>query len=139
VIDEVVDMSSAVSGPAGRDELSRRDALRRGLLVAGAVWTVPVVQMLSVDTAHADVASPPPPPTPRPTDDESVRPTRIPGPPDESPAPQPRPAPDQLPDTGGAPVGVVVAGASLIAGGVAVRAAARRPGGKHSQGSTPSE
>lgn len=37
--------------------LSRRDALKRGVVIAGAVWAVPVVQALSVSEASAEAPS----------------------------------------------------------------------------------
>ena len=41
--------------------MSRRDVLRRGAVVGGAlVWTVPVVQAVSMQAAHAESASAPP-------------------------------------------------------------------------------
>ncbi len=52
--------------------LSRRDALKRGLVVGGAmVWAVPTVQALGMSAAHADAPSgktvkPKPKPKPEP-------------------------------------------------------------------------
>lgn len=89
--------------------LSRREALRKGALLAGVAWTVPVVQVLSVDPAHAAVASPGSPPPQAQPGDGGVGGT----------------GEGFLPRTGGAQIGAVVAGATLVAGGVAVRAAAR--------------
>jgi LPXTG-motif cell wall-anchored protein len=39
--------------------VSRRDALKRGLLVGGALWAVPVVQVVTMTEAHAETASGP--------------------------------------------------------------------------------
>jgi hypothetical protein len=44
------------------EQVSRRQALKRGAFVGGAlVWTVPVVQAVSMTAAHAESASAPPP------------------------------------------------------------------------------
>lgn len=49
------------SDPGART-MSRRQALKRGAVVGGAlVWTVPAVQAVSMTQAHADVASAPRP------------------------------------------------------------------------------
>lgn len=37
----------------GGVDLTRRELLKRGALVAGAVWTVPTVQVLNMTAAHA--------------------------------------------------------------------------------------
>jgi len=39
--------------------ISRRDALKRGLLVGGALWVVPTVQVVTMTEAHAEAASGP--------------------------------------------------------------------------------
>jgi hypothetical protein len=41
--------------------VTRREALRRGLLVGAAVWTVPLAQSVRVTSAAADTASAPAP------------------------------------------------------------------------------
>src|SRR6185312_9642682 len=63
-----VDMADDVDGaePTG---LTRRDALKRGAIVGGAlVWSVPAVQVLAMSHNAAEAASgpvsPPPPPPP---------------------------------------------------------------------------
>ena len=46
---------------AGGSPVSRRDALKRGAVIGGTlVWTVPVVQAVSMTAAHAESASAPP-------------------------------------------------------------------------------
>lgn len=47
--------------PAGTRSMTRRQALKRGAVVGGALaWTVPAVQAISMTSAHADAASAPP-------------------------------------------------------------------------------
>jgi hypothetical protein len=47
--------------------LNRRDALKRGAVVAGGlVWATPAIQALGLSAAHADDPSAPPPPPPPP-------------------------------------------------------------------------
>jgi hypothetical protein len=41
------------------DGLSRREALRRGALGAGALWVVPALHVLRVSAAHAQAPSAP--------------------------------------------------------------------------------
>jgi hypothetical protein len=62
--------------------VSRRDLLKRGAVVgAGVAWTVPVIQVVSMTPAHADVPSAPAhpnPPPPRGTPVQPPQPTPIP-------------------------------------------------------------
>jgi hypothetical protein len=129
-------MSHVVTRAGSGGELSRREALRKGLFVAGAVWAVPAVSVLNMDAAAADLASPVPQPTDFPGPSETPTPTPSPSStsiPSASPSPSSSvggvKVPGQasaLPETGGAPIGAVVAGASLVAGGLVARAAARK-------------
>lgn len=51
----------------GRDEVTRRDLIRRGAaLGAAAVWVAPTIQAIGVGRAFAQTASAPPPPPPPP-------------------------------------------------------------------------
>lgn len=53
----------AVGAPADGAGVSRRDALRKGAVVGGAVlWATPVVQGIGISPASAQQASPPPGP-----------------------------------------------------------------------------
>lgn len=47
-------------GMGSGDGLTRRELLRRGLRIGGAVWAVPVVQILNMSPAHAEGYSNPP-------------------------------------------------------------------------------
>jgi hypothetical protein len=49
--------------------LSRRKMLKGGAIAGAAVWAVPTAQLIGMDSAHAQSASPPPPPPPPPPDD----------------------------------------------------------------------
>ncbi|MBW3547423.1 MAG: twin-arginine translocation signal domain-containing protein [Actinobacteria bacterium] len=48
------------NGATGRPEsTSRRDALKRGAVIGGLVWVAPAVQLIGINPAHAQTASPP--------------------------------------------------------------------------------
>jgi hypothetical protein len=54
-------LSEQLRAGAAVPAISRRDALKRGALVGGSlVWTVPVVQAVSLTAAHAENPSAPP-------------------------------------------------------------------------------
>lgn len=44
-------------GGTDSNGLSRRDALKRGAVIAGAVWAVPAVQALQMSSASAEAPS----------------------------------------------------------------------------------
>jgi hypothetical protein len=72
MIDKVLDSGIGGSDAVDVSGLSRRDLLRRGAKVgAVAVWTIPIIQVVSMTPAHAESASQPssennPPPLPPP-------------------------------------------------------------------------
>lgn len=118
----------------GGSAINRRDMLRRGALVGGAlVWTVPVVQSLSLTPAHAE--SPSAPGNPGNPGNPNV--PAGPGNPPQAGAPQagsPQGSAAQataggLAETGaGVPVlGAVAIGAAAVAAGAAAIAITRRP------------
>jgi LPXTG-motif cell wall-anchored protein len=89
------------------DGLSRRDALKRGLLVGGALWVVPAVQVVTMTEAHAETAS---------------------GPVSRQPVEELEVGRGMLPKTGAEmnPALVAAAGAGLVAAGSAAVVAQRR-------------
>jgi len=89
------------------DGISRRDALKRGLLVGGAIWVVPAVQVVTMTEAHAETAS---------------------GPVSRQPEEELEVGQDVLPKTGADlnPALVAAAGAALVAAGSATVVAQRR-------------
>lgn len=88
--------------------VSRRDALKRGLFVGGALWVVPAVQVVTMTEAHAETASGP-----------------VSRQPEEEPAPTGH---GLLPKTGAElnPALVAAVGAGLVAAGSATVVAQRR-------------
>ncbi|NHC45187.1 hypothetical protein [Motilibacter aurantiacus] len=52
------------NGSVSTDGMSRRDALKKGVLVGGAVWAVPAIQAIGVGVADAASTTAPKPPTP---------------------------------------------------------------------------
>ncbi|MBI1758400.1 MAG: hypothetical protein HYR62_04135 [Actinobacteria bacterium] len=115
--------------------VTRRAALKRGAIVGGAlVWTVPVVQAISLTSAHAEAASAPPstggnPGTP-PVGEQ---------PPGQRAGSTPAGASGTLAYTGPTVpiVPAVAAAAGLIAAGVAAQAA--RPGAADRSAAQPAE
>ena len=98
-----------------RQAVTRRQALKRGAVVGGAlVWTVPAIQAVSLTAAHADSPSAPP--------------THRSRPPAASAGGTGSPVVGSLPNTGTSlPVGPAVAiAAGMIATGAVAGVAARR-------------
>lgn len=104
--------------------LSRRDALKRGLVVGGAmVWAVPTVQALGMSAAHADEPSgktvkPKPKPKPQPHEAPQAKP----------PATEVQGSAQTLPKTGSdIPVaGITAAAAGAIGIGAVILNATRK-------------
>lgn len=135
---------SPVPGQPTGVRLDRRTALKRGVLVGGAlVWAAPVVQAVSLTAAHAESPSSPPQGPPHggnppgqptahpapPTNHAPAPPGALPPPQQPTPSASTSPAPTgELAFTGpGLPVVPTVAvAASMIATGAAAQAVGRR-------------
>jgi hypothetical protein len=111
---------SKVGMAVGEQQLSRRQALKRGAAVGGAlVWTVPVVQAVSMTAGHAVSASAPPPPKQKHVTGGSAG---------DSGSSQAGGSSDQLSFTGSAvpATTAAVVGGALVATGVVATVAASR-------------
>jgi hypothetical protein len=110
-----------VGASVSEQQVSRRQALKRGALAGGAlVWTVPVVQAVSMTAAHAESASAPPAPHRASGGSSTVT----------GGSSAAGGSADQLSFTGTAlPVaGAAVVGGGLLAAGIATTVAASRSG-----------
>ena len=98
---------------AGTRSMTRRQALKRGAVVGGALaWTVPAVQAVSMTSAHADAASAPP------VRAGSVQPVSEGG-------MAPALSSGELSSTGTPVVATVAVGTGLLIGGAAITAAVK--------------